>query len=297
MEAQTILKKLDHIENLPTLPSIVMEVNKMLQDNNTSIQQLSGVIERDQALASKILRLVNSAFFGLRSKVGSIPHAITLLGLSTIRNAIISVSIIDTFTDNTSNDTGAAGHGTFTGFKISDFWRHSIAVAVTSKYLSEMSRLYTVDESFIGGLLHDMGKVILFQFFHDHFREVWRVFQTCQRPFYQIEKDILGVDHAQIGAHIAQRWQLPVELIDTIRFHHDPKEPLNGQNLLITVYAANLIVNNLYIRPSREINPSEIPPRIFQTLKTPFHTVPDWFPDVSSQIDSACTFFISEDRE
>jgi putative nucleotidyltransferase with HDIG domain len=278
-----------------------MEVNKMLQDPNTSIKQLSGVIEKDQALVSKILRLVNSAFFGLRSEVGSIPHAITLLGFSTIRNAVISVSIIDAFKDNTSNSDGAAvsstaaGHGTVSGFKITDLWKHSIAVAVTSKYLSEMTRLHPLDEAFIGGLLHDMGKVALFQFFQDHFREVWRMFQTSQRPFYQIERDVLGIDHAQIGAHLAQKWQLPIELIHTIRFHHDLKAPFDSQNLLMIVHGANLIINSLYTRPSREINPSGIPPSILQALETPFHTVLDWFPDVSSQIDSACTFFISED--
>ena len=97
MEASQIIKKLDQIENLPTLPTIAMEVNKLVQNQDTSIKELSSVIEKDQAIVSKILKLVNSAFFGMSSKVSNIPHAVMLLGFNAIRNAVVSVSVINAF--------------------------------------------------------------------------------------------------------------------------------------------------------------------------------------------------------
>src|SRR5512145_3172526 len=126
MDNNEIKYRLDKIENLPTLPAIAMEVNRLLQDYNTSINILSSVIENDQAIAAKILKLVNSAFFGLRSKVGNIPHAVTILGFNTVRNAVISIAVIKGLSDISD----------MAGFRMSDFWRHSVSVAVASKHIS-----------------------------------------------------------------------------------------------------------------------------------------------------------------
>lgn len=286
MKADTILEKLDRVENLPTLPSIVMEVNKMLQDPNTSIRQLSEIIERDQSFVSKILKLVNSAFFGLRSKVGNISHAITLLGFSTIRNAVLSVSVISAFTDD--ND--------FTGFDITDFWKHSIAVAVTSRNLAEKSRLHSQDESFIGGLLHDIGKVILFQYFKDLFLKIWEIFKNGGQPFYLVEREALQIDHAQIGAHLAEKWQLPKELVNAIRCHHEINEALKDQNLLMIVHTADLIVNNLLGNPPGEIDFAKVSPNALKALESPLREASSWFPEVFTEIESAYKILINEDE-
>ena len=97
MEQENFLENLDRIEDLPTLPAIAMEVNKMLQDFDTTIKDLSDLIEKDQAIVSRILKLVNSSFYGLRSEISNIYHALTLLGFNTVRNAVISVSVVNAF--------------------------------------------------------------------------------------------------------------------------------------------------------------------------------------------------------
>ncbi|MBE9547516.1 MAG: HDOD domain-containing protein, partial [Proteobacteria bacterium] len=173
MDAQTFLKKIDHIKDIPTLPAVAVKVNSMLRDYDTSINKLSETIEKDQAIVSKILRLVNSAFYGFQSRVSSIPHAMVLLGFSTVRNAVISVSVIGAFSKK----------GKFEGFDIRDFWVHSVAVAVTSRHLSEKSRLVMPDEAFVAGLLHDVGKVILAQYFSDLFSQVWTSVSKEGIPF------------------------------------------------------------------------------------------------------------------
>ena len=188
MDAQTFLKKLDSIPDIPTLPNIVIKVNKLLQDYETSIKELSKIIEKDQAMVTKILRLVNSTFYGFRSKITNIPHAVIALGFNTIRNAVVSVSIIKIF----------SGEKTFEGFEIKDFWKHSIGVAVVSRYLSEETRLDSPDNCFVVGLLHDIGKVILSQHFTELFDLVWKSLKEEKLSFYEAEQKLMPVNHAQI---------------------------------------------------------------------------------------------------
>ncbi|MBE9571600.1 MAG: HDOD domain-containing protein, partial [Proteobacteria bacterium] len=154
MDAQTFFKKLDSIPDIPTLPSIVITVNKMLQDYDTSIKNLSKAIEKDQSMVTKILRLVNSTFYGFRSRIKNIPHAIIVLGFNTIRNAVVSVSVIKTFSEKDICE----------GVEIEEFWKHSVAVAVTSRYLAEQTRLDSPEDCFVSGLLHDIGKLVLYQY-------------------------------------------------------------------------------------------------------------------------------------
>ena len=167
MDEKQILQKLDRIREIPTLPSIVFELNKQLQDPDASVARISQTIEKDQAMALKILKLVNSAFYGFQSKISDIRNAVVLLGFNAVRNAIVSLAVIEAFGKNNR----------LKDFDITDFWKHSLAVAVTSKSISVKSRTNSPDNCFVGGLLHDVGKVILAQYFQELFASVWSAMQ------------------------------------------------------------------------------------------------------------------------
>ncbi|MCK5417517.1 MAG: HDOD domain-containing protein, partial [Desulfobacterales bacterium] len=199
MDAQLILKKIDRIEDIPTLPTIVFELNKYLQDPDTSIKTVCDTIEKDQAITLKILKLVNSAFYGFKNKISDLRNAIVLLGYNSVRNAIVSLSIINTFSKRLA----------LMDFDISQFWKHSLAVAVTSKNIAQLSKKESPDNCFVGGLLHDTGKVILAQYFPDLFEKVWITLQNEHLSFYEAEQKELPIDHTKIGAHLASKWQLP----------------------------------------------------------------------------------------
>ncbi len=284
MDSQTILKKLNSIEDLPTLPAIALEVNKMLEDYDTSINKLSGKLEKDLAMVSKILKLVNSSFFGLRSKVGSISHAVVVLGFNTIRNAVVSISIVDAFCIKEDLDD----------FDITDFWKHALAVAVTSKYLAEKSRACAVDDCFIGGLLHDMGKIVLVQHFEDLFRKVWLAVKEDNLSFYEAEKNENPVDHARIGGHLAKKWQLPIGLVDAIRCHHAVNPRVNDLNLAMIVHVANIIVNAYTVDPEANLKLSGIRSDAVKVMGSGLDTISDWYPKVLTEIESACKFFLEE---
>ena len=282
MVENNFLNKLDTIDDLPTLPSIAIEVNKMLKDYDTSIKKLSGIIDKDQAMASKILKLVNSAFFGLRSEVSNIPHAVVLLGFNTVRNAVVSVSVIDAF----------SRVGALEGFDIRDFWKHSVAVAVTCGYIAEKSRLHSPDDSFIGGLLHDIGKVILSQHFQDLFQKIWIATQEKNLSFYDAEKKESPVDHAQIGGYMAKKWQLPIGLVETIHYHHTVRKDAADPNLLMIVHVADIIINRYKSGVKGKISFSAFAPDALKAMGTLLNNVHEWYPEVSNEIDSACEFFL-----
>jgi len=282
MEATKILKRLDRIEDLPTLPAVAMEVNKMLLDYDTTIDKLSDTIEKDQAMVSKILKLVNSAFFGLRGKISNISHAIVVLGFNTIRNAVVSISIIDAFSVKEGLD----------GFDITDFWKHSLAVAVTSKYLAEKTGIHPADDCFVAGLLHDMGKIVLLQHFKDLFQKVWQAVKENNLSFYEAEKREIPVDHARIGGHLARKWQLPTALVDAIQYHHAVRPNADDQHLLMIIHAADIIVN-VYAKDSKDnLELSGIYSDVLTIMESQFDIISDWYPDVLLEIESACKFFL-----
>lgn len=284
MDSKTFFRKLDRIPDIPTLPTVVIKVNEMLRDYDTSIKDLSKIIERDQAMVTKILRLVNSTFYGFKSKIKNIPHAVIILGFNTIRNAIVSVSIIEVF----------AGKDSFEGFDITDFWKHSVAVAVTSGYLAEQTRLDSSNDCFVAGLLHDVGKVVLSQHFPDLFGEVWELVKENGFSFYDAEKKMLPVTHAQIGGYLAKKWQFPVTLIETIAHHHSIKKTASNLNQLILVYTSDHIVNNYNIESGGdELDFESLDPQAKQLMSGRLKTVSEWYPGVLEEIESACEFFLS----
>jgi len=284
MDAKTFLKKLDRIPDIPTLPAVALKVNRMLQDYDTPIKELSKIIEKDQAMVSKILRLVNSAFYGFRSRISNISHAVTVLGFNTLRNAVVSVSIIDAF----------SGKEAAEGFDLMDFWKHSVAVAMTSKHLAEKTRLVAPDEAFVAGVLHDVGKVVLAQYFKDLFGQVWVATREQGLSFYEAEKKLLPANHAQIGGHLVKKWQLPVSLVEAISYHHAVRKSATHFNLLMVVHVADIIVNNYKIDSESDPDFSGIYPEAAKVMAPQLKSVSDWFPDVATEIESACEFFLEK---
>ena len=279
-------QQLDKIENLPTLPTIAIKVNKLLQDYDTSIKKLSIVIENDQAISSKILKLVNSAFFGLRSKVGNIPHAITLLGFNTVRNAVMSVSVIKVLSDISDLED----------FIIDDFWTHSISVAVASKHISETTHLHNPDDCFIAGLLHDIGKLVMINNFESLFREVWEIKKDKNISFFEAEKKVGSMNHAQTGGYLASRWKLPGALSDTIARHHTLSDMAIDINLLKIVHSADIIINSLDLIVSDSFEKLNIPDDILTGIRKERQLPDEWHKILLTEIDEACHFFKEREK-
>jgi putative nucleotidyltransferase with HDIG domain len=282
-EAQ-VLQKLDQIRDVPTLPTIVYELNKLLQDPDTSIAKISQTIEKDQAMALKILKLVNSAFYGFKTKISDIRNAVVMLGFNAVRNAIISLSVIGAFPKKTS----------LRDFNIADFWKHSLAVAVTSKNLSLKTRSNSPDNCFVGGLLHDVGKVIMAQYFLELFSSAWSTMQNDITSFYEAECKCLSTSHPVIGAHLTQKWQLPQGLVDAIRWHHEYQTEAQNVEFMRIIYLANIIVNSYNDDPECLIDLSSLHPDARKFMMTAMDSIGDWYSGIIAEIEQAYAFFLED---
>lgn len=217
------------VAELPAMPSSIAEVTRACDDQDMTVGQLSQVILRDQSLTANILKLANSAFYGHARRVTTVTEAVVLLGFSAIKSLVIS--------SHTSRLlTGALpGYGLQQG----ELWRHSIAVAFTARRLAVDVQLAPVEEAFVAGLLHDIGKTILSSYMENAFDEVTRIAQERRMPFHEVERDLLGFDHAELGAHVAAAWSFPAELEEAIRFHHSPEQATLKPRLAYCVHLAD----------------------------------------------------------
>jgi len=200
------------VAELPAMPSSITEVISACDDQDMTVGQLSQVVLRDQNLTANILKLANSSFYGHARRVTTVTEAVVMLGFSAIKSLAISSHTARLLSG------GLPGYGLQQG----ELWRHSISVAFTARRLAVEVKLAPVEEAFIAGLLHDIGKTILSSYMENAFDEVTRIAQERRMPFHEVEAELLGFDHAELGAQVAAAWSFPPELEEAIRFHHSP---------------------------------------------------------------------------
>jgi putative nucleotidyltransferase with HDIG domain len=263
------------------LPSVYYKVDKLLKDKKAAIDNVAHIIEIDPAMSTSILRLVNSAFYGQRAKSSSISHAVMVLGFNAVKNAIVSVAILDTLS---VKDRGKS-------FNIAEFWRHSVSVAVLGKQLAQRSRLVSPDDAFIAGLLHDIGKIIMVKHFKEDLEKVWRMMQKTKCSFSDAEAEAASIDHVSIGAYLARKWQLPEQIIEAVAGHHYYITSGQSTGLVECIMLANALSNSGY-----QINPDDFvfEDHIEKAVKPLMLDTDSWLPEAMTEIEAACEFFLEK---
>jgi putative nucleotidyltransferase with HDIG domain len=224
---------------LPTLPAVVQKIFTSINDPNVGARQLADIVTSDQTLTAKVLKLVNSSFFGLRGKVQNISHAVTMLGFSTLRQLCLGVSIYGQF----------RGLETPNGFSGQAFWMHSISTAVLARELAKTALKIEPDICYTIGLVHDVGKLLFIKHHKDLFLEALRKAEKEQIPLYQAEKQVTGADHAEIGNWIFHKWNLPRDSRRAVKAHHSANmnmiSPAAAEALTGVIYFANQLSHHL----------------------------------------------------
>ncbi|MCB0882569.1 MAG: HDOD domain-containing protein [Thermoleophilia bacterium] len=219
------------LAELPPLPTSISEVIAACDDQDMSVGQLSQIILRDQNLTANILKLSNSAFYGHARTVTTITEAVVLLGFSAIKSLAIS-----SHTARLLNRP-LPGYGLESG----DLWKHSLASAFCARRLAVEVHLAPVEQAFVAGLLHDIGKLVLATHMADVFEEMGAEARERRVPFHLVEAEVLGFDHAELGARVAAQWSFPPELEESIRFHHDPDQATLKPKLAHVVHLADVM--------------------------------------------------------
>lgn len=198
------------VDNLPTLPKVALEVMKIAQDSNSSITDLVEIIEEDMALSGRVIRAANSAYYGVPRKIDSIKMAIVVLGMDEIHNLVTSITVMQSFSERSATE----------GFDLTDFWKHCAMTAGLTVDLYDGLRVKRAAGAYIGGLLHDTGKLIIDQYFNEHFIEIIKLVQGSKMSFIEAELQLIGIDHGHIGSWLLGRWNFPTNIIQAVAQHH-----------------------------------------------------------------------------
>lgn len=230
MGAKSVERILKKIEDIPTLPIISRQILNLLNDENIPLQKIANVIEKDMSLATKLLKVANSPFYGTISKVSSIDHALAILGMNETKAILIAFSVHKFFSDATR-----------CGIDRKKFWRHSIITSQVAKLLSLKYKVDASDTLFLAGLIHDIGKVIFDQYFHEEFLHIVDYVATKKERFRVAEKEVVGVTHGHIAAKVLQQWQFPEKIIYHVYYHHIPWHDKKHTTGSIILYLANYL--------------------------------------------------------
>jgi putative nucleotidyltransferase with HDIG domain len=223
---------LENLKELPTLPTVVAQLMLTLNEPTSSARDLERLIANDQAIAAKVLKLANSAFYGLPGKVSSLGRAITLLGFNTVRSLVLTIGIVEKF-------SGPSG-GRY--FDRGEFWEHSLSVAMTCKLLSTRDPAISSEESHLAGLLHDIGKVIMDFSMPAKFQTAMEQVTLKELDPLEAERKYVGLSHDEVGEIAAEKWQFPEFIREVIRYHHTPLEVPDNDTVQL-VAMANIIVH------------------------------------------------------
>lgn len=200
------------VQQLPSLPTVVLKVLQTFQQDNPDVDVLVREIGQDQGLATRVLRLANSPFYGLQTKVGTLNDAMTVLGFRNVRAAVAGVAVMRCF-----------AHNNYPGFDAAAFWNHCTAVALASRTIARLSR-QSEELAFTAGLLHDIGALALLTGFPDPMAEVFAYAKAHDCLLREAERDVLGLDHAVVGDALLRHWRFPDAICQGVLGHHDADE-------------------------------------------------------------------------
>ena len=201
---------IEKIQNLPVLPQVAMRISERMQSPTATIDEISTLIKSDIGLTSKILRLANSSYYSIPGGVTDVHKALQYLGFNTVAQLVLTSSIFGSFKTQGTRD-----------FPLKPFWAHSFAAGLFSEITARSLQLKNPSDSFVGGLMHDMGKLILMETAPDQLSKIVKTAQENNSNFFDAEHALQLPTHVQLGVALAQHWNLPKSIILSIQFHHD----------------------------------------------------------------------------
>ncbi|MBI5360118.1 MAG: HDOD domain-containing protein [Planctomycetes bacterium] len=270
-QQERIKKVVSHIIGLPTLPVMLANINRLMMNPRTSAKEVAQLISSDPTITSKILRVVNSSFYGFPSRITTITHAIVILGFNTIKSIILSSSIFDAFKGGTNEQR----------FNREEFWKHSIACGTAAKVVAKHAGLSALEEFFIAGLLHDVGKIIIDQHFHNEFMRILDIVDQKDCLMYKAEEEVLGVTHAELGAWLFEKWNLSKNFVESTSKHHNPVLATENPKYTAVIHLADIVVRSIQIGYPGDHKIPVINENAWKHL----NFTPDMFPKLLSETD------------
>jgi HD-like signal output (HDOD) protein len=234
LKANEIQSQLARCPSLPSLGSINKALQGLLLTEQRYTAQIAEIIRRDPSLTSRLLRLVNSVYYGLNTPVNSIEEAVFYLGVRQIRQLAMVTPVIEDFQRLARQ----------CDFPWREFWQHCIGTAILTREVTSSVQGPADDSDYVAGLVHDVGKIVMAWTFPDHFSEIHRRAKDGARELVEIENEVLGIDHAELGALYLERHRLPELMVVSARFHHRPETATKFVHVIASVQIADLLLRS-----------------------------------------------------
>jgi putative nucleotidyltransferase with HDIG domain len=284
-QAKRVKRITDSLISLPTLPTVIAKMLELVDNPKTSASSLSSLIMRDQVLTAKILKLANSSFYAFPRQIATVKLALVVLGFESVKEMALSFSVLGSFKGENNKH-----------FDNSQFWQHSVSVGACTRMLARETCYRLAGEAFVAGLLHDIGKVVLNQYLPKEFGEIQtRIFEggvECEKA----EMDVLGVTHAEVGAWLAERWNLPVILVEAIRWHQHPELCPRNAELPLLVYLGDYLSVKCNLGKSGSKGVAAIPAPILELARKTLSLTPEslegFRPGLYAEYDKASSFMM-----
>ncbi len=232
----TLIEKIiSGVNNLPTLPTVYSALSEAVDNPLTSSEDLAKLIASDQASAFKILKVINSPFYGFRRRIDTISQGILYLGFNEVKNIISALSVINFFSKNKL----------ILDFNPVDFWAHSIGVGITTRIIGTTIGERNIENYFLAGIIHDIGKLVFFEFAPDDYKHVLEIVESENCFIKDAEAKVFGIDHTVAGQMLAEKWKMPQSIQDTIRQHHNGFIPGEINKLVAAVHIGDITARML----------------------------------------------------
>ncbi|MGA7720553.1 MAG: HDOD domain-containing protein [Ignavibacteriaceae bacterium] len=263
-------KILQNVNKLQTLPTIYSSISEALKDPLVTPEKLARIITVDQVSSFKILKVANSPFYGFRGRIDTISQAILYLGFDEIKNIIFALSVVNIFTKDK----------VILNFKPTDLWAHSIAVGITTRLIGSAIGEKELENYFLAGIIHDIGKLLFIEFLPNDFEKVLKLVVQKDCTIREAETEILGIDHCRAGQILAEKWKLPTGLQDAILYHHNGIKENQTNRLIASVHIADILATALELGRSGDLLIPEPNFKVWDIIKLP----KGFFPSIKKKL-------------
>lgn len=251
----TVVDLVKGVGGLVTLPNVFIRINQLIEDPNSNTIDIAKAVSQDPSFTVRLLKVANSPFYGFSSTIDTVAKAVSVIGMSQIRNLALSMSVARTFAGLPNNLVS-----------MDNFWRHSLYCALTARILARQARRCDPEAVFTAGLLHDIGELVIFNRLPEQAKESLLLVldQVDDLPVYQAERQIIGFDHAQVGGELARQWHLPPLLEECIAYHHSIGEAQRYPRETALVHLANILAQMAEVDTLDSDDVSPIDPRAWE---------------------------------
>ncbi len=281
--AASILEKISQADNLPTLPTVAVQVLQLMHSDNASVGEIARVIENDPALTSKILKVANSSLFGMARQISSLQQAVVVLGMRTVKVMALTFSLVETMQNETPG-----------GFDYRSYWRGSITTAVAARLLTPYIPSCRADELFVTALLADIGVLAAFHVDKDAYRRVIADSASAGVPLHMIEQEHFGVTHETFSSRLLETWGLPDSMVQAVSVHHQrcpviAQATADKHNSTIGLLGGAVLISDLFCSPGGAAQVAIVKANVPQLVPVPQEALQDLLDTLHKQVEETAS--------